>query len=283
MSAPGQTHGGVFTAMSSSHRSDGPALVALGLLLIAVVLVAPLPLLERGARTANQQVAQSADDQEVGGQPPVAQESIGWRLLDPYAQWLMASFAAFATGASVVGIVLLRRTFEETEKTAKAAVRANEIAHEIAYTQVRAYLGVSEISASIQGDFLNGEVVVDVRIGNGGQTPARNISFRGYLVFVGEDAKVRALHISTDADPSDIYGGTSRRVFNCRAKLSAVEIAAIEKHGGGFKLAGTVWYTPVVGQRRHFLRYAYALLPNQSLLQDRQLRTIRGERGNDAN
>ena len=271
--------------MSGGYRDDRPALVVLALLVGSIVLISILGLWSR--QTLDQPIGEpeaAATEGYQGQRGP--SEGYWWpefSTRDTYAQWAMSVLALVATATGILGVIWIRQTLQATRETARAAVDATTAAREIGEAQVRAYLGVSKISASIEGSLLDAKIVVEVHVGNGGQTPARNLTFRGYIFYVGEDTEVRALHIDNTADPADIYSGEVRRVFSCRVEMTAFEIADLEHRRGGIKLAGAIWYTPVASQKRHYLRYAYALFPENTLTQNRQLRPLRGERGNSAN
>lgn len=199
--------------MSDSHKSDGPALVALGLILLSFVLVAPLPLLERATQEAGKQIAQSANGEEKDEQLPKQQEIEGWRLLDPYAQWIMATFAAFATGASVVGIVLLRRTFEETKRTADAAEETVRATLKIGSLEKRAYLTCSSVEQEpgAPGRFR-------ISLSNIGVTPAMNFSIQ--LEYFGRDREPMVIdhHINGLVNDTIPAGETVRISYGIDAR-----------------------------------------------------------------
>lgn len=112
--------------MSDSDRSEFVALVAV----VCTVVVFLIGLAAGLVYPANEQVRPASYQQEETNPGNDVAEAITspdhfdfWR--DTFPQWAMAVFAAVATGASIVGIALLRRTFEETKRTADAAVEAN--------------------------------------------------------------------------------------------------------------------------------------------------------------
>lgn len=65
---------------------------------------------------------------------------------DTYAQWAMTGVAIVATGISILGVVLIRRTFEETKRTADAAVSANNLNRQIHYATIRPYLEIEQVT-----------------------------------------------------------------------------------------------------------------------------------------
>lgn len=97
---------------------------------------------------------------------------------DTYAQWAMAGLAFGATIISVVGVVLIRRTFEETKRTADAAVEANKTAREMGEAQVRAYLHCESAEFTIGV----GVVVVHFKLKNTGQSPSTWCRIMGQIV-----------------------------------------------------------------------------------------------------
>lgn len=125
--------------MSSSHKDDRLALMALCAILTAIVFVS---FFEIGARQpTNNWVVQQQGHQlgeDDSGELAVPATSQIWG--DTYPQWIMAVFAFAATLVSWRALVLIRLTFKETERTARAAIRANEIAQEGAIQQLRAYV-----------------------------------------------------------------------------------------------------------------------------------------------
>ena len=217
MSAPGQTHGGVFTAMSSSHRSDGPALVALGLILAAIVLVSALGLASRYLTDNPQPNADGSGAQYSYGErgPSEGYWVPEFSSRDTYAQWAMTGLAFVATIISVVGVFLIRQTFIETKRTADAAVfgnqqsaraalsahesadqarLANEIAVEIGRASARAYLNCTGATFSIANQLC----VIRVSIKNFGQTPASHALLNGRLMLPNMQ--------STGSDDQMLYG-----------------------------------------------------------------------------
>lgn len=111
--------------MSDSSRQDRGALVALVLILSTVVFLAVLEattrhyggLEQRGPLPNGAQNPQRAEPPQGGPE---------FQLFgDTMAQWLMAIFSIVATGVSWRAVVLVRKTWEETKRTADAAVEAN--------------------------------------------------------------------------------------------------------------------------------------------------------------
>jgi hypothetical protein len=131
----------------------------------------------------------NSKNHENGEDNPVARPSF-WEIYtsptDTYAQWIMAVLSVVATGASILAIILIRRTLHETKRTADAALNANNISREIGEAQVRAYL-------SEEKTFFEWEVNLDQKFKashvwkNSGQSPALNcLSFVDHVI-VGFD------------------------------------------------------------------------------------------------
>ncbi|MFP9137911.1 hypothetical protein ACLI1C_12100 [Devosia sp. XGJD_8] len=154
------------------RTQDRGALVALGMILGAVVLVTAIGLLQRLV------VELSIPTQAVDLAARGPKEGYWWpefSVRDTYAQWAMTAVALVALGISVVGVVLVRFTFIETRRTAEAAISSNETARRLGEAQVRAY--VSWDSAN-RGTFHSTEsadiwgFIITPIIKNTGQSPA---------------------------------------------------------------------------------------------------------------
>lgn len=137
--------------MSERNQRDRGALVALRLMLAAIVLAALI-----GAWTRHE-VEQSIEQpytntQDASDNYSGPAEGHWWPEVaarDTYAQWAMSILALAATVISLIGIRLLRSTFQETKRTADAAIaaanaatEANVFARESAERETRAYLTV---------------------------------------------------------------------------------------------------------------------------------------------
>lgn len=92
---------------------------------------------------------------------------------DTYAQWAMTILAAVATAASIVGIILLRRTFEETKRTAEAAEASNALARVSFESGFRPWLLVTISGRLIPQESLN--------MFREGDPPTRNINMRAKI------------------------------------------------------------------------------------------------------
>ncbi|MEO5805568.1 hypothetical protein [Devosia sp.] len=131
--------------MSGIHRDDRPALIALGLILLAIVLVSVLvrpnhPIEKVAGNLGTEQNAQNKIVQSLTG----GSDFNPWQ--DPVDQWLMAIFSVASAGVSAWAIFEVRKTFRETKRTADEAVRANQTAREIGEAQVRAYIDTVEVT-----------------------------------------------------------------------------------------------------------------------------------------
>lgn len=167
--------------MSKRDRGDRGALVALGMALAALVLVALIGWLRD---PADSQIGQPTTSQITEDQKTYVSESVAradqfnlWR--DSAAQWIMALFSVAATGVSIWAVRLLRDTLSETRRAANAAnsasdaaQEANSVQREIGQKQVKAYL------TCIGGRYNIGEVwaFCGLDVMNSGQSPAKNVS-----------------------------------------------------------------------------------------------------------
>ncbi|HEY8577592.1 MAG TPA: hypothetical protein VIL88_14795 [Devosia sp.] len=151
------------------YRDDKPALVALGLILLSVVMIAVVGLLHRVP-------VDSSIVASLEARGPL--EGYWWpefSTRDTYANWLTALLALVATGISLVGLVLVRRTFIETRRTANAAIEANATARLLGEAQVRAYVSWDHASTASMHAQMDGAVVAfrfAPVIKNTGQSPA---------------------------------------------------------------------------------------------------------------
>lgn len=136
------------------------------------------------ARNANEDHGNTyrASQEEQGENANISEIVTGARDFDPweegYAQWLMAFFAIVATGVSIVGVIWIRRTLEETHRTADAAVEANKTAREMGEAQVRAYLHCEGAEFTIGA----GVVMIHLKLKNTGQSPCTRCHIVGQIV-----------------------------------------------------------------------------------------------------
>ncbi|WP_417463260.1 hypothetical protein [Kordiimonas sp.] len=153
--------------MSERNRGDRTAIVALSLFAVWLLIIAGFGLWSRS--NLDEQIRQRTEYYERHrDNPEVAQIVAAISDFDPtkdtYAQWLMAAFAAIATGASIWALVYLRRTLYETRRIGKA--------------QIRAYLTCTGGKFTIS---LNAAWAT-VTLKNTGQSPATRCAVRGHLM-----------------------------------------------------------------------------------------------------
>lgn len=125
------------------------------------------------------QQGEAAEAANQGGDK--AQQVMGWwpwlisfvSPQDTLAQWIMAAFAVFATGVSILAVVLLDQTLTATRNAVKSADDAVEVTREMGQVQSRAY--VSAKDGMVTGFSREGPVEVVVSIANTGNTPARRV------------------------------------------------------------------------------------------------------------
>lgn len=167
--------------MSERNRSDRGALVALGLILAAVCFVAVLDAWSRQPFQDDVSQRNTATTEAYQEQRGPA-EGYWWpefAARDTYAQWAMAVLALAATALSVMGVVLIRRTFEETKRTADAAIRANQISIEAQ----RAWMRIVNVECShfvITEKGISAGIYAEAM--NIGGSPARWVRFRFSLL-----------------------------------------------------------------------------------------------------
>ena len=216
--------------MFGSDRGDRPALIVLGLLVAALLVVSFVGLYAR--HEANYQVGCYAPTEvNESGQKqyePVCPEDY---LLfgDGAAQWVMALFAMVATGASLVGIVLLRRTFEETRNTALEAASANKLARESLAADQRPWLKLSNISAARIDWDPNGTlaVVASAIPFNFGKTPALRVEMHCELGTVPDD-KEAALDEFCGKCTRTVTLGRSVAIFPQEERKPLIDTAAMD-------------------------------------------------------
>lgn len=174
-------HTAPLTAMSTIHRDDRPALIALFLVLASILILA---LLQVGSHYSSHgddtpQVLENTLD--TGNE--VSVESIRTRprdfnfWQDPFPQYAMALFSALAAVASFWAIFEVRKTFRETQHTANLAREANDIARELGQAQIRAYVFCDRTEIDWDGQAIR-HIVCHWK--NGGQSPAKKVATRAF-------------------------------------------------------------------------------------------------------
>jgi hypothetical protein len=112
---------------------------------------------------------------------------------DTYAQWIAAIAAIGSVGASVLAIVLVARTLNETRKATNAAVRSSEIAERMLLDVERPHLFIENVGAYVAllqewFDLPEDKIPmpeVNYTIKNYGRTPAIVIEIRASARFGG--------------------------------------------------------------------------------------------------
>ncbi len=160
--------------MPDGNRHHRHALIALGLALAAIVLLAWL------GNPAGQNVGQPSAEHASGRQGDPVEPAGFWRThttpQDTYAQWVMAAFTIVATGLSLYAVRLVRDTLRETRRTAVAAEKGVEEATRLGEMQLRAYLIIKRVSTYFVFDGAEMYAVkFELIVTNGGDTPAVNI------------------------------------------------------------------------------------------------------------
>ncbi|RWC27772.1 hypothetical protein [Mesorhizobium sp.] len=105
-------------------------------------------------------------------------ELYGWVYAeDTLAQWLMVLLGFGTAAISLYALIWLRRTWDQTRRSASAAHDANEIAEQTSIAQLRPYVVVDGIDCSFEpaSNRVGHDVRVFIRWKNCGQTPTRRM------------------------------------------------------------------------------------------------------------
>lgn len=157
--------------MFGRDRGDRGALVALGMALFAIVLIAFIEAEGPSNKTVNQQ----ADDQqttETDYRGPA--EGYWWpefSARDTYAQWAMSVLAIAATAISIWAVRLLKATLQATRDAVAVANRTADDAKRIGRAQVRAYLSCAGGTIHFDDEGFWAQICVK----NNGQSPTKAI------------------------------------------------------------------------------------------------------------
>ena len=175
----------------------------------------------------------------------------------------MALYNLISTVLVGVGTVLLIVTLYLTRQANMSAQKAVEVTREVGEAQTRAYLGVADVSADLQGnDEFGWRVQILIDIKNGGQTPAKNIDVAVVVrqLYAADTDLGCAKHefLARDILPND------RPVTIFHEDFPIAE--AIGRGEGDqrmplFTIEGRVWYRPVVGSKRYRERFYYVVYP----------------------
>lgn len=168
---------------------DRGALFALGIMLLAIVLLAPLVFVEQV-----QPPSPPADESPRAGQGRTG----GWELGDTYAQWIMAVFTVVGAGISFWAVRLVRDTLRETRRTADAAVAAAEesrSANAIALADRRAWIGIDALVQPpvIQVTEEGCSILLQAQLHNYGRVPATNVGCYFEIVWRWLGYEVRSI------------------------------------------------------------------------------------------
>jgi hypothetical protein len=245
--------------------------MALAFLVSGSVLAAFFGLVEQAQRGANNQREES--------RPAYEEEYNPWQ--DPWSQWTMAVFSVVATGASLVGIWLLRRTFEETRRTARAAIKANSIAQTSAQRQLRAYIFPEE--AFIAGVAASPQSVVYIRFKNTGQTPSYYgtlwTNFGAFSEFDKFEQGTKIARTVPNSGPGQSF--TRERALHTVDLFDVFRDARDLEHGGVY-LFGSLRYQDAFQQWRHTtFRLKLRDIPRDDIKDDR-LDFLFCDAGNDS-
>lgn len=187
-------------------------------------------------------------------------------LGDSWAQWMMAGFALVATGVSWRGLYLLRRTFEETKRTATAAIGANDIARDSAERQLRAYLSVDAEDTPVKahaGDYLIGTFEMK----NVGQTPATNVCVKSGCFVLNKQIEVDwalASYASGDVTSISLMPGATTKVRITSEqkggwKLNKQSMAGVEAGTHRVVFFGQVEYVDAIALKPRYTRFQFEI------------------------
>jgi len=182
------------------------------------------------------------------------------------AFWMIA-LGGIQALLGIVGLVFLVRSLDHSANALREARDANNAAwqadvttREVAEAQVRAYLGLSGIETILYYDDMPLRVSAYFKIGiiNGGQTPARNISYRVSISWHLKDDYTNAtIAARTSSEAEDLMAGRDRQIFSQNIPLRD-DVAARALNGTlYFVVKGRVRYRPVVGSKFKHLNFAF--------------------------
>ncbi|MFN7168089.1 MAG: hypothetical protein ACK4NV_13655 [Pannonibacter sp.] len=181
--------------MADRDNGDRAALIALGMALIAVVVVIWLEQPSVNFAFAGEgESLQGASVSDFDRVVAALNDYNPWE--DSFAQWAMAGISAVGTAVSIWAVILLRDTLRATReavrssddavKAAEAAVNASERFGKI---QSRAYVSIADINTDPDqsGGFTEDNFVGVIRLSNTGNTPAYNVQAKVELLDEGAE------------------------------------------------------------------------------------------------
>lgn len=218
--------------MPYSDKRDRGALVALAVILLSVVLVAwavAFQNVTNAEKTSSDDAQpQNRSEQYVTNSPSGGDDFNPWH--DPIPQWGMFGLSAVAAGISIWAIIWVKRTWNETKRTAEAAIEANRIAA----TGQRAWMAIEGINVGQRCLITEDEVRIEVQVAvkNYGDSPAFKVGLTMFPdiragAFDPQDVVDRALLMVLPAKDFAIFPGQLHRfgrgtaVINRREFLEA--------------------------------------------------------------
>ncbi|HTM77382.1 MAG TPA: hypothetical protein VL133_07110 [Devosia sp.] len=249
------------------HRSDKHALLVLACMVIAIVAVSAMGLVSRYLADNLPPQIEAVAVQDGPEALPVAGED-GHFLGDSLAQWVMAIFTIVATGVSIAAVRLVHATLLTSQEATKAATAANKTAQDIGTAQIRAYVGLVDLRGTSN---LNPRpsIEVSVSMNNSGQTPARNISCRVWMVRIDEsDRRVLTHRSRTFDDPADLMPAETRAIFWERYEFfdavgqdgkNPESLSSYKDGKTTYLLEGHIRYRTVMGDLPRSTEFAYRI------------------------
>ncbi len=164
----------------------------------------------------------------------------------------MGLAAIIGTAVGVIGIGLVFVTFYEARK-------ANRIARESNERQLRAYLAVDDASIGLHPE--EGEIVLQIRLKNCGQTPAYKACIMGESYVAPYPLKEERPFLPVDEGWTTTIGpglelGCAKRIFTDDVAYAVEEAKA---RRSALYIQGVCQYEDAFGEKREtYFRYAFA-------------------------
>lgn len=257
----------MFPLGGSMDRNDKIGLTAFAIMMLTVVALAIVH-----AGTSNSLAnpppdskASRVEEQRWENEPPRDFPAQRHHILgDSWAQWLMMGFTGAATIISGVAVYIVNETLKTSRSATNAAVAANRTTRQMGIAQVRAYVGLVDLKGHT--DPKNEAFEVSFSMCNTGQTPARSINVRAWLVRIDRDGnRVLTQRSRTYDDPADLIPGERRPIFWERVEFweavnltySPTTLAAYKALETEYYIEGWVFYETVLEEYRRETRFRY--------------------------
>lgn len=177
--------------MSSKHRHDSGALIALGMALIAIILTSWFSQpIDQKIQASQENAETQADDKEIDQLVAAIRDFSPWD--DTIAQWLMMISAVAGVFVSWKAVVYVRETLAETRRAVSAAEASVAVARQIGNAQLRAYILPNDVQIEpyLTQDGSVRQFVITLTYKNSGQTPGYVFRHDKYLRLVPFDKRL---------------------------------------------------------------------------------------------